>query len=271
MAENYRVTGLRTTKKRQALALSVKHARSTPLVSACNRFCDGIVMVDLPARATPPPPLSAAEKRRAWLDMTFVDHGFLRAIYGHVHMVDGQLARAAQPAPARLAWAKDKGFKSVLNLRGARPTCGAYILQRQACHDLNLPLIAFPIRSRGALDRETLHAACTVFEQLEYPVFMHCKSGADRTGFMATLYLHLVRGQPLETARRHLSLRYGHVRQAKTGVIDYFFDRYQSHGAAQGLTLPEWIDNGYDKQALDQGFRENWFAGLLVNKILRRE
>ena len=233
--------------------------------------CDGIIMVDLPLPASPPPPLSAAEHRRAWLDMTFVDHGFLRAIYGHVHRVDDHLVRAAQPSPARLAWAKQAGFKSVLNLRGARPSCGSYILQRQACHDLQLPLIDFPIRSRGALEKETLLAACTVFEQLEYPVFMHCKSGADRTGFMATLYLHLVRGEPLAEARRHLSLRYGHIRQAKTGVIDYFYDRYQAEGAAKGLSLPQWIASDYDKAALDQGFRENWLANILVNKILRRE
>ncbi len=228
-------------------------------------------MVDLPNWAGPPVPLTRSREGLAWLDMLFKDHGVLRALYGHTHWVDTGLMRAAQPSPARLAWAKRQGFKTILNLRGARPTCGSYILERKACHELDLTLVDFPIRSRAALDRETWRAACGIFDQLEYPVFMPCKSGAARTGLMAVLYLHLKRGVDLETARRHLSWRYGHIRQAKTGVIDYFYDRFTAEGAACGQTLPEWIEEGYDREALNRGFQDNWLAKILVDKILRRE
>ena len=27
-----------------------------------------------------------------------------------------------------------------------------------------------------------------IFDEIEYPVLLHCKSGADRAGFMSTLY-----------------------------------------------------------------------------------
>lgn len=228
-------------------------------------------MTDLPTKAGAPPQLIGWDRTRAWLDMLFVDHGFLREMYGHIHKVDDGLYRAAQPGPRRLKWVKEQGFKTVLNLRGERNNCGSYILEREACHEQGLTLVNFPIRSRGALDKETLLAACALFDDLEYPIFMHCKSGADRTGFMATLYLHMVRGEPISEARRHLSLKFGHIRQAKTGVIDFFYDRYEELGLAKGLSLPEWIEQDYDKAELNAAFKENWVAGIIVNKILRRE
>ena len=56
-------------------------------------------------------------------------------------------------------------------------------------------------------DKETVHAMANVFEHLEYPVLMHCKSGADRAGLMSVLYSHLHKGEPIEVAIRQLSLR----------------------------------------------------------------
>ena len=51
---------------------------------------------------------------------------------------------------------------------------------------------------------------------------MHCKSGADRAGLMAALYL-LIAKQPAREAVKQLTWKYGHVKQAKTGVLDAFF------------------------------------------------
>jgi protein tyrosine/serine phosphatase len=100
---------------------------------------------------------------------------------------------------------------------------------------------------------------------------MHCKSGADRAGFMATLYRFVHEGVPLRQAMDHLSLRYGHIRQAKTGVIDYFFERYLKETEGNSKTLLEWVEQDYDPKALEAAFRENLWAGFLVNGILRRE
>lgn len=228
-------------------------------------------MVDLPAIAAPAPLLEPAERRRAWLDMWLVDHGFIRDVYCNLHPVSPQAWRSAQPAPRHLRKAQRLGVKTVLNLRGRRDGCGAYRLEHETCAQLGLTLVDFPIRSRKALDRETLRAAADLFPTLDYPILMHCKSGADRAGFMATLYLHLHEGEPLDKAIRHLSLRYGHVRQAKTGVIDLFFRRLAADLAARPMTFAEWVDSVYDPAALNAAFKETWLAGLLVDKVLRRE
>lgn len=228
-------------------------------------------MTDLP---TPPgefPALSGPQRLKAALNMWFVDHGFIRDVYWNLHRLSERAWRAAQPGPRQLRKAKALGVRTVLNLRGRRETCGAYLLERETCRTLGLDLVDFPIRSRSALEPETLLAAADLFPRLDYPVLMHCKSGADRAGFMAALYMHLHEGRPIEEAARQLSLRYGHVSGAKTGVLDYFFRRYREDTAARPMTFTEWVRSAYDPAELDASFRANRLAGVLVDRILRRE
>lgn len=229
-------------------------------------------MVDLPSEAQAAPTMTPAERRRAFLDMWFVDHGFIRDIYWNLHPLAEGAWRAAQPGPRQLERAKALGVRTILNLRGRRDTCGAYQLEREACQALGLSLIDFPIRSRSPLDRETLLAAVDLFDTLEHPFLLHCKSGADRAGFMSTLYLFLHCGQPLrETMDKHLSLAYGHLRQAKTGVIDFFFETFLAQTDGRQESFRPWVEKVYDRDGLERQFKENWLAGLIVNRILRRE
>lgn len=228
-------------------------------------------MVDLPSFADTAPALTQRERLRAFLDMWLVDHGFIRDIYCNLHRISENAWRSAQPAPRHLARAKRLGVRTVLNLRGRRDTCGSYILEREACQRLGLALVDFPIRSRSPLDRDTLKAAAELFPQLEYPILMHCKSGADRAGLMATLYLHLHEGVPMRRAMGQLSLRYGHIRHAKTGVSDFLFETYLKASAASPIAFADWVASHYDPQELARQFRQNWAAAVLVDRILRRE
>jgi protein tyrosine/serine phosphatase len=228
--------------------------------------------VDLPSVVAPAPELTWFQRVRAFLDMFFIDHGFIRAVYWNRHRIAPGVWRAAQPAPHHLRWAKRHGIKTILNLRGRREDCGSYILEREAARELGLTLIDFPIRSRSPLDRETILAGIKLLDEIEYPVLMHCKSGADRAGFMATLFMHVKGDMPIKAAmKRHLSLRYGHLRQAKTGVIDFFFERYLADTRDRPMPFAEWVATAYDRKALETQFRASWLAGILIDKILRRE
>jgi hypothetical protein len=126
------------------------------------------------------------------------------------------------------------------------------------------------MRSRSLPTRDDLVRAARLFETLERPVLFHCKSGADRAGFVAALWLALAEGVPVARARRQLSLRYGHVRQGKTGVLDAFFDAYEADTGG-ATPLLDWIRESYDRDALMAGFRARGWGNLLVDRVLARE
>ena len=227
--------------------------------------------MDLPIVAATPDPIAGRARLRALADMWFVDHGFIRDIYLNLHRISDKAWRSAQPGPNHWRRLKKLGIRTVVNLRGRRDTCGSYILEREGAAKAGLTLIDFPIRSRGALEKPTLKAAAELFPRLDYPVLFHCKSGADRAGMMATLYLHLHERVPLERAMDQLSLRFGHVKWAKTGVIDHFFARYRDHARRETMPLMEWVDKVYDRAEMDASFHENRFARFSVDVVLRRE
>ncbi len=205
------------------------------------------------------------------------DHGLLRLFYDNTHEVDpGKLWRTYQPSPEKLnAW-KDRGIRTVINLRGVTPAAH-YLLEEEACLDLGLKLVTFHVYSREAPGRETLHSARNFFSKIEYPAIMHCKSGADRAGLMGVLYRFFVAGDPLDQAMEHLSFKYGHVRHGKTGVIDFAFQRYIDHATTNGIALDdldaffEWVDGPYDPIALKQEFLSTWWGRFLTDGLLRRE
>lgn len=85
------------------------------------------------------------------------------------------------------------------------------------------------MRARRAPTREELKTAIELFDRIEYPMLMHCKSGAERTGLMSILYLLLKEGVPLAEARRQLSARYGYFRHTTAGILDLLFEHYAEY------------------------------------------
>ncbi|GJD47314.1 hypothetical protein OPKNFCMD_0020 [Methylobacterium crusticola] len=208
---------------------------------------------------------------RAWANMLLVDHGVFRLAYLNRHQVGrGGLWRSAQPAPHDLAWFRRRGVRTVISLRGGREH-GSWQLQREACEREGLALVEFVVRSREAPDRATLLAARDFFAGIAYPAVLHCKSGADRAGFAAALYLILHEGRPVREAARQLSPRFGHFRFAKTGILDAFFERYLAEGEARGLGFLDWIERVYDPDALRRDFRAGFWSDVVVDRLLRRE
>ncbi len=207
---------------------------------------------------------------RAWSNMLLVDHGIFRLAYLNKHKVTPDLWRSAQPAPYQIAALAKAGLKTIVNLRGGREH-GAWQLQKDYCERHGIALVEFIVRSRGAPDRESILAAKAFFDKLTYPVLIHCKSGADRAGFVAALYLIVREGRPVAEAVKELSLKYGHFRFAKTGILDAFFALYRRQGEAKGLPFLEWVEKVYDPEELEKNFRPSFWSDLLVDRIMHRE
>jgi hypothetical protein len=88
---------------------------------------------------------------------------------------------------------------------------------------------------------------------------------------MSALYRHLKLGEPIERARKQLSLRFGHIRQADTGVLDYFFDRYLEDSAKRPIPFLDWVEQVYDPKELRRTFHAKGWANKIVNGVLHRE
>ena len=205
-----------------------------------------------------------------YFEMLVLDYGIMRVLYNNRHRISPEAWRSAQPAPHQIRHAARKGVKTVINLRGDQ-SFGTTWLEEQACRQNGLTLVNFKLRSRAAPSRAELHATRDLLGSIEYPVLIHCKSGADRAGLMSVLFRHIRQGVPIEKAKRELSLRYGHIRQADTGVLDHFFDSYLADNAREPIEFWEWVDTRYDEEEVNRSFKAKPLANRLVNKVLARE
>jgi protein tyrosine/serine phosphatase len=205
-----------------------------------------------------------------WADSLFIDHGFIRVVYLNKHALSETAWRSAQPTPHHIAQAARAGIKTIVNLRGER-SCGSYWLERAACARHGLTLVNYQVRSRAAPSKEELWGAKAMLDRVEYPILMHCKSGSDRAGLMSVLFKHLKLGIPISEARHELSLRYGHIRQSDTGILDAFFERYLADTATEPMAFFDWVDKVYDPDQLKAAFVAKGWANRIVNGVLRRE
>lgn len=218
----------------------------------------------------PPWVRRAAAVPASYLDMLLVDHGIFRLVYANSHRMSDKAWRSAQPAPHQLRGFARAGVRTVVNLRGIRD-CGSFWLEQRACQKYGMKLVNFQVRSRAAPSKEELWGAKRLFDEIEYPVLMHCKSGADRAGLISVLYRHLHEGVPMQEAKKELSIRYGHIRQAHTGILDYFFERYIADNAVRPMQFFEWVDTVYDPDEVRSSFRSKGWANRIVDSVLRRE
>jgi protein tyrosine/serine phosphatase len=189
-----------------------------------------------------------------YLDMLILDHGVFRLLYVNQHRLSERAWRSGQPAPHHVGALARQGLRTIVNLRGER-VCGSYLLEKSACERHGITLVNFKIRSRFAPAREEIRAVVELFERIEYPVLMHCKSGADRAGLMSVLYKFLEEGVPLIEAKRQLSLRYGHSRHGDSAILDQFFERYLDDNRRRPMPFLDWVNKVYDPEDLQRSFR----------------
>lgn len=205
-----------------------------------------------------------------YAEMLLIDHLVFRLVFTNRHKVADKVWRAAQPLPHQIAAAQRMGIRTIVNLRGASDLA-TYAYERAACRRAGLTLVDFDVKSRRAPSVRELRAARELFQNVEYPILMHCKSGADRAGLMSVLYRHVHEGVPMAEAMRQLSFRYGHIAQANTGILDYFFARYMADNARRPIAFFDWVETVYDSDELQRSFKASGWANRLVDGVLRRE
>lgn len=215
---------------------------------------------------------SPRQRILAHLDMLFIDHGLFREAYNNLYSLPGGLWRSSQPSPRQIRkYQKKLGIKTIINLRGA-DTTRRYALEEEVCEELGITLINHKgLLSRSAPNVEAILRTRDLFRSIEYPALIHCKSGADRAGFACALYRHFQLGEPIERAQQELALRYGHIKGAKTGILDAFFDLYRSYAEQHPIEFSEWLQTIYDRDKLKAEFQSRNLADWIIDRLLHRE
>lgn len=210
-----------------------------------------------------------ANRRRAHLDMMAFDHGFLRLWWRNLHEIAPGVWRSNQPSPAQVADLARRGIRTIINLRGPS-RWGSYFLEQEACDRAGIEMIDTRLYSRMPPTPEEVEALFAIFERAEKPFLMHCKSGADRAGLGAALFM-LWSGRQPEEALDQLSLRYLHIEHAKTGILDHFVKTFIKAHRERGIAFRDWLHTDYDKQAMMDAYQASQVGNILVDRILRRE
>ncbi|NVN12668.1 protein-tyrosine phosphatase family protein, partial [Nguyenibacter vanlangensis] len=142
-------------------------------------------------------------------------------------------------------------------------------LSRAAAARVGLTHLDMAFESRGAPHRDRILRFAALYRTLDFPMLMHCKSGADRAGLASGLVI-LFEGGTAAQALRQLSWRFGHFSRSRTGILDAFFLRYQAEAEGR-LPFLDWVGTEYDEARLRRDFVAGRLSSFITDRVLRRE
>ena len=186
-----------------------------------------------PRLSVPLPTLSPRTAVRFALLAAAVAFGWeavrVMALSNRHEVIPGRVYRCAQPTAADLReLVAEHGIRTVVNLRGFSPAYPWYAAEAETTHELNVSQEDITFSANRLPAPAELRRLIEVLDGTEYPVLIHCKRGADRTGLSSAVARLLFTDDALAQARRQLWPRYGHFEFGRTAAMDEFFDRYEA-------------------------------------------
>ena len=196
-------------------------------------------------------PDSPENRRKAQIYMLWFDHELLRKRWANLHQIAPGVFRSNQPTFERLKEFKAQGISNVVNLRG-KSKAAHYLIEKERCKALDLRLYNVSLQARRAPEKQHLQDLIKLFQQLDKPFLMHCKSGSDRAGLASVIYMLTQTGESIAAAKRMLSIRFLHLKLTKTGVLDYLLHKYEREYDEKGMSFERWIETHYDPDVINQ-------------------
>jgi len=138
------------------------------------------------------------------------------------HQVNENLYRGAQPQRGGLERLSELGIKTVINLRGASDETRNEQVEAEVS---GMRYFNIPMSGVGRPTDEQVERALAVIDNREnWPVFVHCQRGADRTGVIIAVY-RILHDQWTEEQAITEAKRFGMARlqfRKKDYISDYY-------------------------------------------------
>jgi protein tyrosine phosphatase (PTP) superfamily phosphohydrolase (DUF442 family) len=177
----------------------------------------------------------------------------LKPFYGsNLGIVDGgRLIRSAQPTSGLKDMIRDHKLASILNLRGGSPKHDYYSNEVRVAQEAGVDFYDFSMSATKRPKRSDLLRLIDVMTRCEYPLLIHCKSGADRTGLATAIYRMVVLKEPPEQALAAFTVYHSHFPLFGTQRLHEPIDEYAAWLARNALPhTPErfrdWVLNTYE-------------------------
>jgi protein tyrosine phosphatase (PTP) superfamily phosphohydrolase (DUF442 family) len=180
---------------------------------------------------------------------------FRRPLFqGNRGVVDsGRVFRSAQPTTELDRLIRDYQLKSILNLRAGSQADWWYEAEVSTAEANGLAFYDLPLSASRRPRRHELLKLIDVFDDCPYPLLIHCKSGADRTGLASAVYCLVRRREAPERARLAFSAEFGHIPYGGSEHLHEPIDEYAAWLKSHQLPhAPErfrgWVKNEYSDE-----------------------
>ena len=133
-----------------------------------------------------------------------------------------KLYRSAQLTTSELDQiVKDHNIKTVISLRGWPNKTKYYDAEDKTLKRLNVKFVPLDFDDRYYPPEKELRELLTTFEKGSYPMLIHCRVGADRTGLAAALYQQIYMNKSVDESLKQLTFANWHVPLFKPAMTDF--------------------------------------------------
>jgi protein tyrosine phosphatase (PTP) superfamily phosphohydrolase (DUF442 family) len=171
---------------------------------------------------------------------------------GNLHVVvPGRVYRSYQLSGQELEQVVQRyGIRTVINLRGTCDPFPWYLDECRTTHRLDVNQEDIGLSAGRLPGTHEMRRLREVLDRTEYPILLHCRRGADRTGLVSTVVRLLQTDASLSEASWQLSFRYGHLPVGRPTYLDEYLQLYGEWLKEQGqahapVLLRRWIEQDY--------------------------
>lgn len=184
----------------------------------------------------------------------------LHFFYFNLHtIVPGQAYRSSQPSKSELEKIVNQDhIRSILKFNRASESSWSQD-EFATAKNLGIKMFYIPIGVSELPSRPDMIQIIQALDHAPRPLLVHCKTGADRTGF-ASVLLAMQAGESFQQAKNdQLRLAYGHVGHIGEDVADVL-TQYDQDRAAEGKPARNYAD--FCRYVLDEYYPGFHHAGI---------